>query len=88
MNFSVSFIIWRIYFYFRYFRDQKEYKDLANNLSNYLVSLLDKVWTQSELEVVLNKDESAEADKNENLSRLRMAIDQREKKVRQTGSTL
>lgn len=87
MNFSVSFIIWRIYFYFRYI-DQKEYKDLANNLSNYLVSLLDKVWTQSELEVVLNKDESAEADKNENLSRLRMAIDQREKKVRQTGSTL
>ncbi|XP_025087044.1 short transient receptor potential channel 6-like [Pomacea canaliculata] len=59
---------------------KKEYKDLANNLSNYLVSLLDKVWTQSELEVVLNKDESAEADKNENLSRLRMAIDQREKK--------
>ncbi|KAL8559450.1 hypothetical protein ACOMHN_045247 [Nucella lapillus] len=62
----------------QYFK--KEYKDLANKLSQFMVDLLERVWTQQELEVVLNKKgTSADTDRYENLARLNMALENREK---------
>nr|KAG5713046.1 hypothetical protein BaRGS_021840 [Batillaria attramentaria] len=59
---------------------KKEYKDLANSLSRYVVKLLDRVWTQQELELVLNKKGPPETEKYENLARLKMALENKEKK--------
>ena len=46
-----------------------------------MVKLLDRVWTQQELEVVLNKKGAANTDKYEYLARLKLALQNREKKV-------
>ncbi|XP_076449493.1 short transient receptor potential channel 7-like [Babylonia areolata] len=59
---------------------KKEYEDLANQLSSFAVQLLDRVWTQQELEMVLNKTGSAaDSDRYENLARLRLALKNHEK---------
>ena len=47
-----------------------------------MVKLLDNVWTQQELEAVLNKKSGANTDKYEYLARLMLALQHREKKVR------
>ncbi|KAK7114816.1 hypothetical protein V1264_000808 [Littorina saxatilis] len=65
---------------------KKEYKDLAGQLSDYVVKLLDRVWTQQELQIVLNRKvtssghDDGQLDKSENLARLKMALENREKK--------
>ncbi|KAL8582753.1 hypothetical protein ACOMHN_061632 [Nucella lapillus] len=59
---------------------KKEYKDLANRLSDYAVKLLDRVWTQQELNFVLNKKGQAQVEKYENLARFQLAINNKEKK--------
>ncbi|XP_076449193.1 short transient receptor potential channel 3-like [Babylonia areolata] len=59
---------------------KKEYEGLANQLSKFVVELLDRVWTEKELEMVLNKTGSAaDWDRYENLARLKMAVENGEK---------
>ena len=60
---------------------QKEYKDLAEQLSEYVVKLLDRVRTQEELELVMNKTGKATIDEYEDLARFKLALHYREKKV-------
>ena len=60
---------------------QKEYRDLADQLSDFAVRLLERVWTQQELEVVLNKKGGADDDRYEDLARLKLALANREKSV-------
>jgi hypothetical protein len=61
---------------------QKEYSDLAEKLSSYVVKLLDRVWTQQELSFILDKKGPPEVDRFEKLARLKMALENQEKKVR------
>ncbi|CAG5116077.1 unnamed protein product, partial [Candidula unifasciata] len=58
---------------------KKEYTDLADQLSDYVVKLLDRVWTQRELSAVLDKTGSPQEDKFESLNRFKMAVDYEEK---------
>ena len=60
---------------------QQEYKELSNQLSEYVVKLLDRVRTQEELELVLNKTGKAQEEKYRPLARLSLAIQYMEKKV-------
>ncbi|XP_035825162.1 short transient receptor potential channel 3-like [Aplysia californica] len=57
---------------------KREYRDLADQLSDYVVKLLDRIRTQKELEVVLNKTDKGE--KYESLARFKLALYYKEKK--------
>lgn len=61
---------------------QREYKDLSDSLSEYVVRLLGRVRTQEELELVLNKTGTQRDNKFESLARFKLAIRYNEKKVR------
>ncbi|GFR70679.1 short transient receptor potential channel 6 [Elysia marginata] len=56
-----------------------EYSALAEQLSNYTVKLLDRVWTQRELSVVLDKAGPPNAETFETLARFQLAVDYQEK---------
>ena len=60
---------------------QQEYRELSNQLSAYVVKLLDRVRTQDELELVLNKAGKPNEEKYSSLARLRLALQYGEKKV-------
>ncbi|XP_033754245.1 short transient receptor potential channel 3-like [Pecten maximus] len=62
----------------KYFKN--EYLDLVNDLSEYVVKLLDRVRTQAELEVVLNKTGRPKDNKYESLARFNLAIQYSQKK--------
>ncbi|XP_063439378.1 short transient receptor potential channel 7-like [Mytilus trossulus] len=62
----------------KYFK--REYKDLAEGLSEYVVRLLSRVRTQEELEIVLNKAGNPRDNKYESLARFKLAIRYNEKK--------
>lgn len=65
------------------FTFQSEYSTLADQLSEYVVRLLDKVRGHDELEKLLNKRKREANDETyEQLSRLKLAIHYSEKKVR------
>ncbi|PVD35107.1 hypothetical protein C0Q70_06388 [Pomacea canaliculata] len=59
---------------------KREYRDLAEQLSDYTVKLLDRVRTQKELEMVLNKTGKANDEKYEGLARFQLALKYKEKK--------
>ncbi|CAG5116513.1 unnamed protein product, partial [Candidula unifasciata] len=59
---------------------KSEYKSLADQLSDYVVKLLDRIRTQKELELVLNKTGKPDEEKFESLARFKMALDFEEKK--------
>ncbi|XP_059140992.1 short transient receptor potential channel 6-like [Physella acuta] len=58
---------------------KREYTDLADHLSTYVVKLLDRVWTHRELSVVLDKCGPPTDDVYESLARFKMAVDLEEK---------
>ena len=61
---------------------QTEYLELADQLSAYVVKLLDKVRGHDELEIVINKTgRDSEIETYERLSRFKLAIRYNEKKV-------
>ena len=61
---------------------QTDYLSLADQLSAYTVSLLDKVRGHDELELVINKaGRDADDETYERLARFKMAIKYKEKKV-------
>ena len=60
---------------------QSEFTELASNLSDYVVKLLDKVQGNEELNVILNNSDGLEHTPNKTLARLQLAIDYKEKKV-------
>ena len=60
---------------------QAEYNELAGQLADYVVKLLDKVQGNEELNVLLNNSEGMEHTSNKILARLQLAIDYKEKKV-------
>lgn len=60
---------------------QREYKELADQLSEYVVRLLDRVRTQEELEIVLNKIGPPNVNKFTSLARFKLALQYSEKKV-------
>uniref|UniRef100_A0A8W8K9B7 Transient receptor ion channel domain-containing protein n=1 Tax=Magallana gigas TaxID=29159 RepID=A0A8W8K9B7_MAGGI len=62
----------------KYFK--KEYKDLAEQLSEYTVKLLDRVRTQQELEIILNKAGKPRFNHFESLARFKLALFYKEKK--------
>ena len=62
---------------------QREYRDLAEQLSDYTVKCLDRVRTQKELEIVLNKTGRPTVEKYESLARFKLALKFKEKKVLQ-----
>ncbi|GFN92280.1 short transient receptor potential channel 6 [Plakobranchus ocellatus] len=59
---------------------KREYRDLADQLSDYVVKLLDRIRTQRELELVLNKAGKHHQEKYANLARFKLAIQYKEKK--------
>lgn len=62
---------------------QTDYLALADQLSQYVVKLLDKVRGHDELEILLNKTGRASDEESyELLDRLKLAIQYNEKKVR------
>lgn len=68
---------------------QSDYLALADQLSEYVVRLLDKVRGHDELEKLLNKRKREPDDETyEQLSRLKLAIHYSEKKVSEDGRTL
>ena len=64
------------------FCPQADYLDLAEQLSDYTVKCLDRVRTQKELEMVLNKTGKSSVEKYESLARFKLALKFKEKKVR------
>ncbi|CAL1532326.1 unnamed protein product, partial [Lymnaea stagnalis] len=58
----------------------REYRDLADQLSDYVVKLLDRIRTQKELELVLNKTGKPHQEKFESLARFKLALNYKEKK--------
>lgn len=67
---------------------QSDYLALADQLSEYVVRLLDKVRGHDELEKLLNKKKREPDDETyEQLSRLKLAIHYSEKKVSDGGQT-
>ncbi|KAL3859306.1 hypothetical protein ACJMK2_009531 [Sinanodonta woodiana] len=58
----------------------REYQELCDNLSEYVVKLLDRVRTQEELEMVLNKTGSSNKEKYKPLARFKLALKYEEKK--------
>ena len=68
---------------------QTDYLLLADQLSVYVVKLLDKIRGHDELQVLLNKTGSnSEQETYELLARLKLAIRYREKKVSQLVAAL
>ena len=66
---------------------QTDYLALADQLSQYVVKLLDKVRGHDELEILLNKTgRASEEESYELLDRLKLAIQYNEKKVRSVTS--
>ncbi|KAK7505655.1 hypothetical protein BaRGS_00002926 [Batillaria attramentaria] len=61
---------------------KREYRDLAEQLSDYTVKCLDRVRTQKELEIVLNKAGKPASEKYESLARFKLALKFKEKKAR------
>ncbi|CAG5135895.1 unnamed protein product, partial [Candidula unifasciata] len=59
---------------------KREYRDLADQLSDYVVKLLDRIRTQKELELVLNKTGKHHQEKYESLARFKLALNYKEKK--------
>ncbi|CAL1532323.1 unnamed protein product [Lymnaea stagnalis] len=59
---------------------KREYRDLADQLSDYVVKLLDRIRTQKELELVLNKTGKPHQEKFESLARFKLALNYKEKK--------
>ncbi|XP_059176496.1 short transient receptor potential channel 6-like [Physella acuta] len=59
---------------------KREYRDLADQLSDYVVKLLDRIRTQKELELVLNKTGKPHQEKFESLARFKLALKYDEKK--------
>ncbi|XP_059176499.1 short transient receptor potential channel 7-like, partial [Physella acuta] len=59
---------------------KREYRDLADQLSDYVVKLLDRIRTQKELELVLNKTGKPHQEKFESLARFKLALKYKEKK--------
>ncbi|XP_070179708.1 short transient receptor potential channel 7-like isoform X2 [Littorina saxatilis] len=59
---------------------KKQYQDLAIQVSNYMVKLLDRVWTQQELNYILNKKGQPDMERYENLARLKLALENKERK--------
>ncbi|WAR18167.1 TRPC7-like protein, partial [Mya arenaria] len=59
---------------------KQEYKELTRQLSEYVVKLLDRVRTQDELELVLNKTGKPSEDRYSTLARLKLAVQYKEKK--------
>ncbi|KAL8589975.1 hypothetical protein ACOMHN_007001 [Nucella lapillus] len=57
-----------------------DYLDLAEQLSDYTVKLLDRVRTNKELEIVLNKAGKPTVEKFESLARFKLALKFKEKK--------
>ncbi|ESO90970.1 hypothetical protein LOTGIDRAFT_122406, partial [Lottia gigantea] len=53
---------------------KKEYRELAEQLSEYVVKLLDRIRTQEELEMVLNKTGRSTIEKYEKLARFKLAL--------------
>ncbi|KAH9502962.1 Short transient receptor putative channel 3 [Bulinus truncatus] len=51
---------------------KREYRELADQLSDYVVKLLDRIRTQKELELVLNKTGKPHQEKFESLARFKM----------------
>lgn len=67
---------------------QTDYLALADQLSQYVVKLLDKVRGHDELEILLNKTGRASDEESyELLDRLKLAIQYNEKKVRMDITT-
>ena len=61
---------------------QNEYLSMADQLSEYVVKLLDKIRGHDELEILLNKTGADSSDESyKMLARLKMAIRYNEKKV-------
>ncbi|XP_055955582.1 short transient receptor potential channel 7-like [Patella vulgata] len=58
---------------------KKEYKELAEQLSEYVMKLLDRIRTQEELEMVLNKTGQSNQEKYESLARFKLALRNHEK---------
>ncbi|KAI8790076.1 short transient receptor potential channel 6, partial [Biomphalaria glabrata] len=59
---------------------KREYRDLADQLSDYVVKLLDRIRTQKELELVLNKTGKPHQEKFASLARFKLALNYKEKK--------
>ncbi|XP_076449136.1 short transient receptor potential channel 7-like [Babylonia areolata] len=59
---------------------KREYRDLADQLSDYTVKCLDRVRTQKELEIVLNKTGKPTVEKFDSLARFKLALKFKEKK--------
>lgn len=55
---------------------------MSNQLSEYVVKLLDRVRTHDELELVLNKTGKPNEEKYNTLARLKLAVQYGEKRVR------
>lgn len=61
---------------------KSDYNELAANLSNYVVKLLDKVQGNEELNVILHNPDGLDmASPNKTLARLQLAIQYKEKRV-------
>ena len=67
---------------------QQEYEDLCDQLSEYVVKLLDRVRTQDELELVLNKAGEPVEERYSSLARLKLAVQYKEKKVSVCGGEI
>ncbi|KAI8790079.1 short transient receptor potential channel 3 [Biomphalaria glabrata] len=59
---------------------KREYRDLADQLSDYVVKLLDRIRSQKELELVLNKTGKPLQEKFDSLARFKLALKYKEKK--------
>ncbi|KAH9502966.1 Short transient receptor putative channel 6 [Bulinus truncatus] len=59
---------------------KREYRDLADQLSDFVVKLLDRIRTQKELELVLNKTGKPHQEKFASLARFKLALYYKEKK--------
>lgn len=60
---------------------QKEYNELRDDISEYVVRLLDRVRNQQELEIVLNKRGPSHLEKYSKLARLKLALRGDQRKV-------
>ncbi|KAK0061859.1 short transient receptor potential channel 3, partial [Biomphalaria pfeifferi] len=60
---------------------KREYRDLADQLSDYVVKLLDRIRSQKELELVLNKTGKPLQEKFDSLARFKLALKYKEKKA-------
>ncbi|XP_067652224.1 short transient receptor potential channel 7-like isoform X3 [Haliotis asinina] len=57
-----------------------EYRQLADQLSEYVVKLLDRIRTQEELDLILNKTGDHTTEAYENMARFQLALDYKEKR--------